>query len=86
MLVHVMEHCNQDVCEPESDGKEISTSERFDVVCYCTVGFSWWGKSATKNTGTQTEPSTVAVEATTNTDDEFPVFGYPTAISKNGLS
>ena len=35
------------------------------------------GKSATKNTGTQTEPSTV--DATSNTDDKFPVFGYPSA-------
>ena len=30
--------------------------------------------------GTQTEPLTV--DATTNTDDEFSVFGYPSARSK----
>ena len=60
--------------------KGICSSERFNVVCDCIVGFSWWGESATKNTCTQTEPSTI--DTTTNTGDEFPVFGYPSARSK----
>ena len=64
----------------ESDGEGICSSERFNVVADCIVGFSWWGQSETKNAGTQTEPSTI--DATTNTDDEFPVFGYPSARSK----
>ena len=82
MLVN--EHCNQHVSEPESDGEGIysseSFSESFNVVDDCIVGYSWWGQSGTNHAGTQTEP--VTIDATTNTYDELPVFGYPSARSK----